>query len=513
MHPPSTGLALLCGTLLLASAGWAGAEALALPAAADLWREPALPVGRKKQLLVDDYVIAHRHNIHRDLNPATKANDGKPVLVRDRPWEKANVFQVISVVHEDGRFIMHYNYTGSPDDYCLRAESEDGVHWTKPSLGLRPFAGRTDNNLLDHEGSTVFLDPHETDPAHRYKSVFRPMAKSPYPHAVGIAYSGDRLRWRAYNDGRPVTGRAADTLSQLVWDEYAQVYRLFTRTDFGADGKPSPVDTEFRGAREMINPDVKADPTNWTTVQEWKFDREGPDEVKRRQIHTVNFWQHEGIDFGLMVVMEWPAHTKQGALPAEARRHERDNWNCYLATRRGGHQSPWDLTWIYAGKTFVARGPDGSFDKDMIHNAASIVTWQDRHWIYYSGWPNGHMRHPYEPSIGVATVPRDRFIYLAPWQDREPGWIITKPFAVEGSRLELNADAARGWVGVELLDEEGNVLPGFALADGGRLESVDGLRLEPRWRDAAGLAGLQGRVVRLKVHLSNARLFAFQFRD
>ena len=71
----------------------------------------------------------------------------------------------------------------------------------------------------------------------------------------------------------------------------------------------------------------------------------------------------------------------------------------------------------------------------MIHNAASIVTWQDRHWIYYSGWPNGHMRHPYEPAIGVATVPLDRFIYLEPWQDREPGWIITKPFKVEGSRL------------------------------------------------------------------------------
>src|SRR5689334_14186507 len=97
-----------------------------VPSIADLWREPAIPVGLQKQLLTDDYVVSHRHNIHRDLNPMTKANDGKPVLVRDKPWEQANLFQVQAVRREGDKFVMHYGYVG-PVDYCCRAESADGI--------------------------------------------------------------------------------------------------------------------------------------------------------------------------------------------------------------------------------------------------------------------------------------------------------------------------------------------------------------------------------------------------
>lgn len=423
-----------------------------LPEIADLWKEPLLPVGLQKQLLTDNYLISHQHNIHRDLNQAIKENNGKPILVRDKLWEQANLFQVNSVAHLDGKFVMHYGYTG-PVDYCCLAESEDGIHWTKPILGLKEFDGNKKNNLLDYQGSGFFLDTHETDPKHKFKSIFRPLESSGLPHAVCLGYSEDSLHWSDYNNGQPVTGRASDTLNQLYWDERAQLYRLFTRTDFGPGGGP----TELRGAREMINPDIKADPTNWKTVKEWIFDREGIEEGKRRQIHTVNFWQHEGIDFGLMVVMEWPAfNIPQAPVGKDQSRHERDIWNCYLATRRGGHEAEWDLSWIYAQKPLIPRGESGSFDKDLIHNAPTIVTHNDKHWIYYTGWPNGHMRHPYHPAIGLATLPMDRFVYLESWKDDEPGWIITKPFQLEGTNMELNADASKGAISVEPLNEEGN---------------------------------------------------------
>ena len=47
------------------------------------------------------------------------------------------------------------------------AESDDGVHWVKPSLGLVDFEGSTDNNMLFRyaHGTGVFLDDAETDPA------------------------------------------------------------------------------------------------------------------------------------------------------------------------------------------------------------------------------------------------------------------------------------------------------------------------------------------------------------
>jgi hypothetical protein len=479
-----------------------------LPGISDLWKEEACPVGLEKQLLVDDFVISHRHNIHRDLNQPTKAKGGKPVLVREKPWEQANLFQVQSVRREDGKFVMNYGYTG-PVDYACRAESEDGVHWTRSLLRQREFQGSKENNLLDHQGAVSFLDPHETDPAHKFKAVHRPLESTSLPHAVCLAYSADGLHWTSYNDGKPVTERAADTLNQLAWDERAKLYRLFTRTDFGAGGGP----TEYRGSREMINPDVKGDPTNWKTVRNWIFDREGPGEVKRRQIHTVNFWQHEGIDFGLLVVMEWPAfNIPQVEVGDDRRRHERDVWNLYLATRRGGHASDWDLSWVYAGKPLVPRGESGAFDKDLIHPAASIVTWRDQHWLYYTGWPHGHMRHPYLPAIGLATLPLDRFISLEPWKDSQPGWIITKPFKLEGTVLELNADVSSGSLAVEILDEDGNAIAGFSRNESQPLEKVDGLRLRPQWKDQPDLSSFTGRTIRLKIILSRAKLYAFQIK-
>ena len=90
---------------------------------------------------------------------------------------------------------------------------------------------------------------------------------------------------------------------------------------------------------------------------------------------------------------------------------------------------------MYAEKSFVPRGPDGSFDKDMIFPASQIVTHNDRHWVYYNGFRERHgipARGPH--GIGLAALKRDRFISLTA-TGAEPGTILTKPFRLEGSRL------------------------------------------------------------------------------
>ena len=47
----------------------------------------------------------------------------------------------------------------------------------------------------------------------------------------------------------------------------------------------------------MTNPDVKRNPAGWTTVRQWKFDREGPDEHRRRQIYTMTDWIYCGVHY------------------------------------------------------------------------------------------------------------------------------------------------------------------------------------------------------------------------
>ena len=65
---------------------------------------------------------------------------------------------------------------------------------------------------------------------------------------------------------------------------------------------------------------------------------------------------------------------------------------------------------------------------------------------------------------------------------------------------------------VEILDEDGNPLPGFARQESVPVEKADGIRLMPRWKNQKDMSPLKGRIVRLKVYLECAQLFAFQVK-
>ncbi len=468
-------------------------------------QEGSIAVGFRKQLLVDDYLIAEKSNVTRELGKVTQANNGQPLLMPDKPWEDPSHYMVGSVFRENGKFRMWYR--GGPGGNFCYAESTDGLRWTKPNLGQYEFQGSKDNNIVDPIGFTCFLDPHETDPVQKYK-----VAYSHEKVMAALAHSPDGFHWTPYNNGQPVTGRAADTINQLLWDEEAKVYRLYTRTDYGQGLYAGTLD-EDRGTRDMVNPDIKANPAHWKTVREWKFDREGRWEFKRRQIYSLNGWLYEGVHFGLLWSLEWAGSHGEGPHDLH-KRHERDIMNFYLITARGGQR--WDLIWVYAEKPLIPRGPDGSFDKDWVQPAINIVTWQDQHWLYYSGSKERHgmygMHEAGRPSaIGLATLRLDGFVCLE--AKDEPGTVETKPFKLEGSKLEVNLNAQNGGCLVEVLDEGGKPIPGFTHGDAVALRALDGLRLQPRWKPPADLAALEGKAVRLKFHLQKARLYAFQVKE
>jgi len=486
-----------------------------------------VPLGLNKQLLVDDYVIAEKNNLRRVLGSVTKANGGRPVMVADKPWESGRwgLFGFYgTVLHDGNKFRMWYH----PWRFAVAyAESTDGLHWQKPELGLYDFSverandetrfdgnsgfyprqdadpdyrGKTNNIIgVFGDGFTCYLDPHETDPAHRYKACYG----HPTKIRACLAHSPDGIHWAPYNHGEPVTGRAADSYNQIVWDERAKTYRLFTRTDFGYG------EVEIRGTRGMVNPDIKTDPTGWRTVRGWKFDREGPEEYKRRQIYSLTDWIHEGVHFALMQVYEWPDNPPRKRTGADLfKRHERDVANFYIATSRDGDD--WDLGWVYAEKPLVPRGPDGSFDKDTIFPSSSIVTWQDKHWIYYAGFRERHWQFgvPHKSAIGLATLPLDRFVGLQ--ADQKTGTATTRPFKLAGGRLMLNADACDAHIRVEVLDQAGRPIDGFSAEDCHSLENVNGLRLPVRWESRRSLADLEGQIIRLRFVLRHATLYAFQ---
>lgn len=437
-------------------------------------------VGTRKQLLVDDYLIDQLIGVRRILGTVEKVSVENPIF--DGSFYG-------TVLHDEGKFKLWYR--GNPYGY---AESEDGVSFRK----VADLTGMAQKSPA--EGATFFVDSHETDPSHRYKAC--------YAHKTmraALAYSADGIHWKDYNDGNPVTHRAADTYNQIVWDEEAGVYRLFTRTDYQGALKAG---MEVRGTRSMVNPDLKADPSRWKVVRNWRFDREDPEEWKRRQIYGLADWIHEGVHFALMMVIEWPGDMSEGPKDYH-KRHERNLLEFYIATSRDGDS--WDLGWVYAGEPMIPRGGDGAWDKDMIIPASSVITHEDKHWLYYDGYNERHgvFRRNDENArggIGLATLRLDGFVGLE--AKGQAGTITTRPFKLEGNRLQVNVKGQE--FAVEVLDAEGEPLPGFSVSEAGRHRDVDQLRLEPAWRGRSKFSSLKGQIVRFRFHLENAVIYSFQ---
>ena len=255
----------------------------------------------------------------------------------------------------------------------------------------------------------------------------------------------------------------------------------------------------------MTNPDPKANPTDWKTVRNWIFDREGKHEVRRRQIYALSDWIYHGVHFGMLSVYEYPGDTSEGGFDP-TRRHERDVMNFYIATSRDADS--WDLRWVYSGQTMIRRGGEGDFDNDLLLAASSIVTYKDRHWIYYSAANERHgtpeVVFNRKSVIGLATLRLDGFISLT--ARNKPGTLITTPFVLKGSQLELNIEAPKGEAVVELLDATRRPIRGYRA----QLSRVDNVRESVSFQES--LSKLKDKAVRLRIQLRNASLYAFQFR-
>jgi hypothetical protein len=106
----------------------------------------------------------------------------------------------------------------------------------------------------------------------------------------------------------------------------------------------------------------------------------------------------------------------------------------------------------------------------------------------------------------LATMRRDGFASLD--ADGIPGQITTRPVSFRGKRLFVNADAPRGALRAEVLDEEGRPIEPFTLARCDPV-SADGTKLPMTWGGAADLGALAGRPVRFRFELHGGSLFSF----
>ena len=148
-------------------------------------------IGSRRELFVDDALVA---SIGGDL--ALRLHRPTPrevVIVHDAPWEGAGS-GYHSVFKDGDLYRMYYKAwqrtvgpgtvnTENNPLLCCYAESDDGIHWRKPELGLHEFNGSKANNIVMISGAVGAVNADAGHPA-----VF----KDENPNATaGCALQGD----------------------------------------------------------------------------------------------------------------------------------------------------------------------------------------------------------------------------------------------------------------------------------------------------------------------------------
>ena len=546
-HPPhlfASAAALLICMLSYLPAGQ-GPEQLAADETKP--RSAVLKIGTQKQLLVDNYIVANTENLKFEAGQATKHGIVlKPTLPTDFQSGKVHdgpdggpgyefgesTFCWFFSPHWDASrkmFRLWYMASKRPGSALAYAESKDGIHWKKPLVSrdgksnlvnwdspipiLREKKSR-ELVSIGLDGVTVSIDPRlPWGHAEKYKVAL-------YPNRGGqdcrtrLGYSSDGINWSFYNKGLPVTGRAADFSNQIFWDPPNKRYLLICREDFAAGGGVG----ELRGVRIMEHTkgnDLLQHPAAWKTLT--KFVLNDPDKtmipgtrIPERQIHTLPIWYYEGVYFALTDVLAATNRPVAVGKQDFHKRHEKGVWEFYMSPSRDAIR--YDFTAAtYSRKALIPRGPDGSFDKDCARPPANIITHKDEHWIYYLATNERWGARKWDARLGLAKLRLDGFFFLQAGE--KPGTLVTRPFKLEGKRLQVNVDAKNGWVRVEILDESGKEFPGYSGNAARQHQGADNLRLSPQWKSRGDLSALAGKTVKLKFTLKNARLYSFKLAE
>jgi hypothetical protein len=177
------------------------------------------------------------------------------------------------------------------------------------------------------------------------------------------------------------------------------------------------------------------------------------------------------------------------------------------------------LAWSRDGRTWV-RDRARFFEPDDSPQAWDHAhAWVDEQllvgdevYLYYGGYRQGHKMNRFEErQIGLVKMPLDRYVARRA-SGTAPGRLKTVPIRLDkaAAKLQLNADAARGRVRVQVRDaNSGEVLRGLSFADC-RPVVANGVRQTVGW-NGGDLADAAQLTVRLEFEICEADLFAFGF--
>ena len=456
-------------------------------------------VGMRRELFVDHYLVDRI--------------EGQAALRMHPPKREEVVFQVEGamenacsgvynvLVESEGTYLLyyrgHYPIANTEGDASQQqtahvAISRDGRHFERPELGLFNFDDEERNNAvwrgIQAHNLVVFRDknPDCAEDA-RFKAVGGTGENNLY-----ALYSPDGFRWRlAQEDPLDVPGKF-DSANLAFWDEVLGAYRLFSR--FSEEG---------RG--RAIQSSTSEDFIHWSKPVPHIYDEDAPVEQFYTNATTpVPGAEHILLSFPMRYVAERTTplvDTSEMDYPGTGNPGMAGMTDAVMMSSRDGvhWNRPFPEAWLRAGLD----------ERNWTHRntcpAIGILPLSGTEWSMYVsehyGWSDNRLRRLSVRPWGFASI----------GAGHRGGTVDTCAMRFAAPQLRLNfSTSAVGSVRVEIGDEEGRALPGFALDD---MDPLYGDQLDApiSWKGGGDLSALIGTPVRLRFELRDADVFALRF--
>ena len=190
--------------------------------------EEPLAIGSRRELFVDRLLIDRLSGAHLQLGRPERAG----VAVRFDGAAEGPVAGYPTVFKDGDKYRMYYRGQLFKGKTTCYAESRDGMHWTKPEVGLVSVDGSTRNNAVLPQARQFFpfIDRRPGVPAsERYKANSRGPEE---PHSLIGFVSSDGVRWRRIRE-EPIVLKVLvnnfDSLNIIFWSEVEKLYVLYAR--------------------------------------------------------------------------------------------------------------------------------------------------------------------------------------------------------------------------------------------------------------------------------------------
>lgn len=422
-------------------------------------------IGARRELFVDRFLIDRLDNASLKLHEPRLA----PAMT-----EPADNMEYGTVIKDGDRFRLYTRdgrgakFDGDTPEVTRYCESRDGIHWTKPKLGIVEIDGSTDNNVILHEAPfchnfSPFLDQRpEVMPEQRFKALAGTVKSG-----LVAFVSADGIHWKKLRPEPVITYTkeyAFDSQNVAFWSQvegcYVCYFRHFldkklrsvcrtTSTDFVTWSEPVPLKPNFPG--EHL----------YTTLTHPYF----------RAPH-------------IYIATPTRFHPERG-----------ESTDILFMTARGN--APYDRSFR---EVFIRPGLDPERWGNRSNYAALNVV-------------------PTSPTeMSIYTTPFRRFTlrtdgFASVHVGADVGELVTQPLRFAGKELVINySTSAGGSVRVEIQDESGQPLTDFTLADSRNLVG-DTIEQQVGWKNGSDVSSLAGKPVRLRFVMQEADLFAIQFRE